>query len=463
MPSIPNLNTINEIVELAQSVESDAVLAVAARCVTVRNRHASCKKCVDACLADAITIKNNKISIDVGACVACGACIAVCPTSALMAVEPSDEDMDDSITKAMVETGGPAVFACARIASRRLGDVEKYVEVPCLGRMEERELVQLAARGANEIYLVDGDCSTCKYKKTNPYIDKTVESAEKLLALQGNHTPIKRQSKFPDFALEKDSYRAMALARRNAFSGTGGFAKNLAIKAAERIMEQRFGTTREQTMREKLGTTPKGKIPPFDADRNMHILDALYEIGEPTEPELDSRTFGNVSIDLEKCNGCGMCVRFCPTSALVDPEIDPESEKKPVTSAARKKKPKPTGPHYLEFSVADCVQCNLCADVCLKKCLTVSSVVNSEELFDFEPRPIEINRPGKRRSPVTSVNSTSAAKTTPKPSTSTQTKPTTSTQPKPASSTPKPTGSTQTKPASSTPKPATSTQPEPSA
>ena len=52
---------------------------------------------------------------------------------------------------------------------------------------------------------------------------------------------------------------------------------------------------------------------------------------------------------------------------------------------------KPEGEgQYLEFSVADCVQCDSCADICLKKCLTVEPVVRTSELMDFEPRFIWI-------------------------------------------------------------------------
>ena len=49
------------------------------------------------------------------------------------------------------------------------------------------------------------------------------------------------------------------------------------------------------------------------------------------------------------------------------------------------------GKAYLEFQVSDCVQCNLCADACLKKCIEIVPVVSMGELFDFEPRLVEIS------------------------------------------------------------------------
>ena len=41
--------------------------------------------------------------------------------------------------------------------------------------------------------------------------------------------------------------------------------------------------------------------------------------------------------------------------------------------------------------MADCTQCNLCADACLKKCIEIIPVVPMAELFDFEPRLVEIS------------------------------------------------------------------------
>ena len=75
-----------------------------------------------------------------------------------------------------------------------------------------------------------------------------------------------------------------------------------------------------------------------------------------------------------------MCTVFCPTGALRKSELVPEEGEG----------------SFLEFSAADCVQCNLCADACLKDCLTVSPIVATEELFDFEPRLIYLPNPPAR-------------------------------------------------------------------
>lgn len=374
---MPNLN---DIMEMMDALETKAVITAPTRCVAVRNRHSTCRKCADACLADAITIEKNELSIDAGACVACGACIAVCPTSALISVDPLEEELASAVASTTAAADGATVIACARKAARQVGDPDKYAVVPCLARMDERLLVELAAHGVLDIQLVDGVCSTCKYRAAVPCIDDTVDSARELLAAVGSATVIERTSEFPENVHVADLRKAVGSARREFFTSTGHYAKDVAKSAAEKVVNDKLKQLKlqkeEQSLRDKLGVkNGAGKMPTIDAERNMEILDAMSRIGDPVEAEMFTRVFGDVEIDVEKCSGCGMCVMFCPTDALRK-SLDVHPDK---TRA------------YVEFSMADCTQCNLCADACLKKCIEVVPVVPLAELFDFEPRLVEIS------------------------------------------------------------------------
>lgn len=64
---MPNLN---DIMEMMDALETKAIITIPTFCVAVRNRHSSCRKCADVCLADAFTIEKNELNIDAGACVA---------------------------------------------------------------------------------------------------------------------------------------------------------------------------------------------------------------------------------------------------------------------------------------------------------------------------------------------------------------------------------------------------------
>lgn len=377
---MPNLN---DLMEMMDALEIKAIITIPTFCVAVRNRHSSCRKCADACLADAITIEKNELNIDAGACVACGACVAVCPTSALVPMDPMPDDLATAVADTTNAADGLTVIACARKAARNVGDPDKYAMVPCLGRMEEELMVELVARGIPEICLVDGDCSTCKYRGAVPAINDTVESARALLAAMGSGAVITRTSEFPASVQVADMRKAVGAARREFFTSSGHYAKDVAKSAAEKMVNEKLAQLnlqkQEQSLREKLGVkNGAGKMPTITAERNLNILDAMSRIGDPedpAEPEMFTRIFGDVEVDVEKCSGCGMCVMFCPTDALRK-SLDKHPEE---------------GKAYMEFSVADCVQCNLCADACLKKCIEVVPVVRTAELFDFEPRLVEIS------------------------------------------------------------------------
>lgn len=380
---MPNLI---DIVEVAQALESKAVFLAPDRCVAVRNRHSSCTKCSDACPTGAVGAAENVLALDSELCVACGACTTVCPVEALIPLQPLDEDLASAVADAVVATEGTAAFACARIASKRIGDPTKYAEVPCLARMEESVLLGLAARGVSDIVLVDGTCTTCKFRANVPGIDATVASANSLLAAQGSDVRIRRASAFPDALLLQDTRSLLGESRRGFFTQ----AKDVAKDAAEKTVEVAFikkGDAAGPSLRERLRMSDAGTLPQFNPTRRMHALDAMDQLGPSVVLEIDTRLFGSVHVDGEACSSCGMCAVFCPTGALA------KSDLKPADGEGS----------FLEFSAADCVQCNLCADACLKQCLEVSSVVSTDELFDFEPRLIHLPNPPARPGVLSSL------------------------------------------------------------
>ncbi len=372
--------TVNDVMQVVDLLRSKPVIIAEERCVAVRNRNSTCRRCAEACPVDAVTVSKNRVSIDPDTCMGCGACIAVCPTSAVEGVEPTDAEIAAEIVAAAGHAQGVAVIACERMTSKQVGDPEGYATVSCLARIDEALLVSLVAQGIDDIVLVDGNCSTCKYGVVSSRVDDTVESAAGLLEMRGEPCVFTRDSEFPPEARVEDTGKAAAAARRGFFTGMGGYARNVAFDAARRFVTNRTGGSQgstPRTLRERIGAGKNGKLPTFQADRNMRVLDDLCNMGELCEPEVYTRLFGAMSIDASECSGCGMCVLFCPTEAVKYSEVEePEDEKR----------------RYLEFQVADCVQCGLCTDVCLRRCLKISSAVPTGELFDFEPRLIEIPR-----------------------------------------------------------------------
>lgn len=377
--------SIMDVVEIAEALGTKSVFPVKDRCIAVRNRHSSCHKCSEACPAGAIYAEKNKLEFDAALCMNCGSCTTVCPVEALVSLLPDDETLRKAINLTMPEADGAAVFACARIASKGLADPVKYAEVPCLSRMEESMLLELAAQGVTEIVLVDGTCKTCKYRSCRKLIREVVDTANVLLETQGSDVRVKRMSEFPDCASVHNRQELLAESRRGFFTSMHVRANDAAVETVKHMAGKGEPKNKvQEKLRDLIKVTEKGSLPQFNPERRGRLLDAMFELGESAPVELHTRLFGTVEIDYEKCNACGMCTVFCPTGALVKSQAKPEGEGF-------------EGCSYLEFSASDCVQCNLCADACLQKCLTVHPYASTEDLFDFEPRMILLPPKPKRQ------------------------------------------------------------------
>ncbi len=413
---MPSFKDMLEVVDLlkVKAIEVDEL-----RCVAVRNRNSKCRKCAETCITGAITVSNNEISIDASACVNCGCCVAVCPTEALKTVEPASASVASRVAATSDAATGLAVIACERKAARQEGDPERYTAVPCLGYLEEEGLVALAAAGLADIVLVDGDCASCKYGAASPCVDAVVDEAAKLLEAAGADAIVTRASEFPPEVVDKAKASNRGASRRGIMRQTGSYMKTVAGNVATKALEEQLGGKEKEptNLRDRLRVGKGGRIPPFEPTENYRLLDAMTKLVERSNvsvseaqnsaaPEsqdaganegatldaassipmgatdaLDTRHFGSVSIEPSKCSGCGMCVLFGPTEALKYAKYD---------------EPDDPDRRYLEFQAADCTQCMLCKDVCLRYCLEVDGKVSLDELLDFEPRLLEIAAPQKR-------------------------------------------------------------------
>ncbi|WP_165062473.1 4Fe-4S binding protein [Adlercreutzia sp. ZJ154] len=388
---------LSDVMEYAELFTVAPLVIDQDHCVAVRNRNARCRQCRDICFVSAITIENNEISVDGGACVNCGACLGVCPTSCISATEPAHSEVVEAALQAAVRAKGVTCIACARKAARHDADPELFAQVPCLAHITEGLLADIAAAGARDIALVDGNCATCKYGAADAAIKCTLDNALKLFETLDAPIIVTRLQEFPPEFANTFKRDIRGADRRGLMAQTGRYLRTVANNVAQKTLEEKLGSAKSKprTLKDRLGAGKSGKMPTFPADENMHLIDCLLKVGNPEkianltegkaawheDAALNTRHFGSVTIDSEKCSGCGLCVLFCPTEALKYGEFD-----------------KPDNPdmRYLEFQAADCTQCSMCVDVCLRDCIEVTPNVSMREVLDFEPRLIEIPRPKDR-------------------------------------------------------------------
>lgn len=86
-------------------------------------------------------------------------------------------------------------------------------------------------------------------------------------------------------------------------------------------------------------------------------------------PTINCRFFGWMELDSLRCNRCGICAVVCKQGALARCEEKMADGEK----------------SFLAFTPSACVQCNLCAEACFRKAITITSEVPLSELFSFDP------------------------------------------------------------------------------
>ena len=351
------------------------------RCACVRNRHASCLLCAQACTSGAISIEDGEVVVDSDLCVGCGTCATVCPTCALEARHPTDAELEVRMREVLDAGQDALVVVCDSLWRRSAGriDEDRAVHVTCLGRVEESFLVDAVSRGASRVLLAHGPCECCPRSAGVQTYAEVVENANLLLQTWGAAPCVELREKLPACVRAAQPATQPAVgagfdeSRREAFSQVGqGVAAIFSAGAADATdgaaSPQAAGAEPavQAAGQAQAGTHPlkvmiDGTLPHFLPDRRERLLDALAGLGEPDDVALETRLWGRVEVDVSKCRTCLMCATFCPTGAIS--KVSGEN-----------------GAVTLEHRPADCVKCRCCTDVCPTDALTLHEDVMAREV-----------------------------------------------------------------------------------
>ena len=309
------------------------------RCVRVRNRHASCVRCAEACTSGALSLRDGALTVNEALCVGCGTCATVCPTCAIEARHPVDGELLAAAHRAL-RAGREAVFACHRAFEQAPAACAAAgaIELACLSRMEESLAMRLFADGAQCVRLLHGACEGCPRENGFASVKLVRDTVDSLLETWGLNCEYDVQQVGSEVKV------AAADAAAPQHVATGG------IRAAS-------------AFRKPAHVQADGTLPHFVPLRRHALLDALADLGNPVRPDLDTRLWGHVSIDMSACRSCKMCAVFCPTGAL-------------------QKYVGEDGHGGVEHYPAECVHCGLCQDICPVQAITSSTAVPASMLAD---------------------------------------------------------------------------------
>lgn len=405
------MTTARRTMALLERIDGPDLAVHPERCVLVRNRNADCLRCARACTSGAISATDDGLQIDADLCIGCGTCATACPTGALEPLSPDDQALARAGAELAAACGGTVAFACDRAvgAARRdgsapaSGKVPGCAEVACLGRIDATELVELAVRGAERVVLAAGRCAECPHRAGGRTAAETAEEARRLLAAFGSALEIVETTGLPhpedgwDPPAGAPGYSLKRLARMEV-------TPQEALREASDAVARREGF--ETGMRPVVGTdenegdgaagefagAPQGDA--ADAEAGVHVphvgkdgllaqfvptrrtrlFNCLKALGAPRQETLETRLWGTVEIDADRCDACRMCAVFCPTGALRR-FADEEGDAGVV--------------HQSTF----CVQCGTCEAICPRGAITVSPMVDLNDFLHGTAVPYPMERP----------------------------------------------------------------------
>lgn len=377
------MKVLDGVLTLFDSLNSPELGVHPERCVLVRNKNAQCLRCADVCASGAIAFfESEGLTIDPDLCIGCGTCATACPTCALEALHPTDEELAVDIQRLAAENDAdnprPLFVSCARATHRAQKKTEGaanrslfkkpetefdpsgFVQVACLGRLDESFYAQAAVYGFHEVDLICAYCDTCRYHKGGELALDVRASALNLLDAHGSTMDIEVLEDMPDELIRLAAPKgAMDYdeSRRSVLT----FANHAAQDSLQTALELK-PEIEEIPLGRRLRVQENGALPQFLPTRRNRVFNSITYLGKPVYQTMKTRLWGQVSIDEDACNSCRMCATFCPTGALV--KFDHEDGTIGVDHRS-----------YL------CVQCTMCQSICPREAIHVTDEVS---LTDFE-------------------------------------------------------------------------------
>lgn len=313
---------------------------VAPLCVATRYRASTCRRCLDVCPGKAIATQ-PWLEIDPGRCTSCGACAVACRTGALTFGAQA------GLLRERLRLAANGGAARVRVACRRtaLGESEAdqrshaVLAVRCLGGVSAGDLVAAAALGFRTVELVDGGCNACPDGLAGAAADGVVDAARDALEAVGTSLLLTRIVDAVDgerpWPIDKAIGGDATLSRRGLFAYVAHGLRRTAAGAA---------TPEKPSIQDLHAQAP----PPAARTRLLVDLTALAARAQVADASLPTTLpFARVNASAA-CDGCGLCLRYCPHDALA-PAVG-----------------------RVACDQGRCSGCGLCAESCPREALTLA-------------------------------------------------------------------------------------------
>ena len=351
-PSVPGLH-LEQVVDIIESLDHRNLAVHHEQCTRARHRRSSCIRCQDACPTAAISLDRGP-TIDRERCTGCGICATLCPTGALEARSPGNDELLAMALRALRDRDWVS-FACSPAIEAGCGSAA-CIPVGCLGRIDESILVSAVARGADAVWLIQGDCAGCVHAGGETVARAAVDRSNALLLALGRRPCVIMAEELPISQGLSAQTSGQEVSRR-------GFFKAIA-RGSTRLGDVTLQSLRTQDSEDPRITKPGEGLPFLLPFKRRLLLDGLRRLGDSASSEYDAGSEGlwaDIAFN-ETCTACQMCGFFCPTGALSMVVQD--------------------GQLGVSFRLAECTNCGLCREVCYRDAVVSTSIVNLDRIID---------------------------------------------------------------------------------
>lgn len=320
-------------------------------CLNARYKSAGCRRCVETCPVDTITVDAGTPMLDADTCVGCGVCVAACPTNTFSERHSPEDALAKTVSLLDDET---LAIVCPRQqpASETRAPVTRIVRhTRCVGALSPDRLLELSSGGRRSIWLDDSTCADCPLGSIQTTIAQHVTTTNTLLRGFDRSPAVYACTENQEDLLPKSVQRATSdgsrpeMSRRGLFGAFGRLAQRASAHTLAEVVPHR-------------NEEPSRRLTPQIPHSRERLFAQLQRLGEPSQDatvESAHVPFAGVEVTAEACSACELCARFCPTGAL---EFTRDEDR-----------------FTLGFRPALCIDCGICTQACPERAIQLTAML----------------------------------------------------------------------------------------
>jgi energy-converting hydrogenase A subunit P len=320
------------------------------RCVRYRYRYSDCRRCLDACAHEAITLADDGVAVDAGKCANCALCTTACRTAALL---PANLPRVDLLKQAIKTPS----FSFGCTPSGATADAA----VPCLGALDAAMLAYLGKRGSEIELRGTHHCLACGHG---------ARGAEMLAA-----NTLARDAL--EDACAGETWAALVVAEttdeppvRDFRAGRRRLFRRLLGRGVDEAVKTINLSPGELPVADKAIRPGPWLVPEM---RELLQIVCRRAEGQPCTVAAQAAVPAAALRLARGCTNCEACIRACPTGALQVRETDHD--------------------WCFLFFADRCVGCGLCSEVCQPRVLRPAAMVDATPGAE----PVALNIMAKQR------------------------------------------------------------------